>query len=742
MRWIIVFDIDKIELRPGQDKVLEYDSGYLAVPAVPGSGKTFTLAHLAAKLIAEGKAQPGKILIVTYMNSAVANFRSRINKFLVGYGLDENQGYDVKTLHSLAVNILKERSDLVLVNDDFTVLDKQQKMQTIKKVSGRWLAANYSRWKNILSRRKKEAKFKNDFADLVKRWISYLKMRGINRERALKLQKHAEDNSYLAWALELLVAYIEELNENAWLDFDDLLINTWKLLKSDDKFCQRLGDKWTYIFEDEAQDSNLVQETILRLLAGKDGNLVRVGDSNQAIMGTFTPADPDVFRSFCAREDVQTESILYSERSSQDIIDLANYLVDWTRSEHPNEDCQDALEEQKIKAVGSTENPATTGHQVVAELFNTAQEEIDWIVNQAQFELEADEARKIGVLVPSGYVQQEVVTALEEKELPVESVGDLREEQRYTISSLIKAISYLAEPQDEEKLVELFNLVFMRDFGAEETELVVELFDRVGIEELIYPLGGELSTAKLPEELFSNQRLYQQFNRARSKIKEWLEASVELPPDELLLFVAESLEFEGELLALVQGIALQIRDELRLHPEYRLIDIMEHLFDFKRSFEQLANKFNKLNGFEPKEGVITVLTAHKAKGLEWDSVFVSSIVRNNYQIMLGDYFQGEISYLREGRKNPKAQVEAELEKLVDNKPYYDPNREAKIKVIKENLRLLYVAITRAEKNLYLSSYYKRPSNYGNGWWEKRTSPIFKILKSYLEGSANHGRKKG
>ena len=737
-----MFDLSEIELRPGQNEVLKYESGYLAVPAVPGAGKTFTLAHLAAKLIAEERVQPGKILIVTYMNSAVANFRSRINKFLEGYGLPENRGYDVKTLHSLAVNILKQRSDLVLINDDFTVIDQQQQTQTIYSITGEWLVDNRKRWTEILTNPQKSDKFRKKFPRIAQSWISYLKMRGINRAKALQLQKHTPDSSYLSWALELLVAYIEELNENAWVDFDDLLINTWKLLKSDAEFCQRLSDKWTYVFEDEAQDSNLVQETILKLIAGDDGNLVRVGDSNQAIMGTFTAANPKVFRDFCAKEDVEQESILYSGRSSQDIIDVANYLVDWTQESHPNSACRDALEEQKIQAVGSEENPTTEGHQVAAEIFTTQEEEIDWIVNQAKFELEDNPEQKIGVLVPNSYVQEDVVSALEEEDLAVESVGDLKQGQQFTISSLIKAIDYLAQPQDEDKLLELLTTVFLRDFSKEEDEIVAKLFKTENIEEIIYPLGGQLSAAKLPEELFNNQQLYQQFNKAREKIKNWLEASVELPADELLLFVAESLEFEGELLALVQGIALQIRDQLRLNPEYRLIDIMSQLNDLQRSFKQLADKFNKLSGFQPQEGVITVLTAHKSKGLEWDTVFVTSIVRDSYPVTLSDRFRGEFNYLVRGRKNPKAQVEAELERLVDGKSYQNSNREAKIKVIKERIRLLYVAITRAEKNLYLSSHYKRRSPFGDGWWNINPSLIFQILQQYIEGSHNNESAKG
>ncbi|AGB41502.1 DNA/RNA helicase, superfamily I [Halobacteroides halobius DSM 5150] len=723
-------DFSNLKLRPGQDEVVKYRSGYLAVPAVPGAGKTFTLAHLAADLITEGYIKSGKILIVTYMNAAVANFRTRINNFLEQRGFPKNRGFEVKTLHSLAVSILKEKSDLVLINDDFTVIDQRQKWQIIAELSTKWLQENKSNWKGIISNRKAEDRWKNKFPGLVQTWISHLKMRGIDRDKALKLRQRIASSSYLAWALELLLDYSQVLHQKGWVDFDDLLINTWRLLKSDAQFCQRLREKWTYVFEDEAQDSNLVQETILKLLAGADGNLVRVGDSNQAIMGTFTAADPDVFRSFCNQASVKKESILYSGRSSQDIIDLANYLVDWTRNQHPNQGCTTALEDQLIHPVGKEDNPTTEGHQVAAKLFETEAKEIDWIVNQAADQLDKYPNQAIGILVPNRYVGEDITKKLKQAELPVEEIGKLNQEQEYTIKSLLKAIDYLAEPQREDKIIALINEVFLFKFTTEEKQVINKLFSEYTLEEVIYPIGGELSATKLPDQLFDNRELYQEFNEATDKIKEWLDASVKLPPDELVLFIAESLKFTGELLALVQGIVLQIRDQLKINPDYKLVDIMGQLSDLERSFNQIADKFNKLNGFKPQPGVITVLTAHKSKGLEWDTVFVTSVVRDKYPVTLGDKFKGELNYLVSGKRNPKASVEAQLENIVGQGGSKNPNQEAKIRVAKERLRLLYVAITRAEKNLFLTSYQKREGYYTD-WYEIKPNKVFIKLKEFL-----------
>ena len=97
-----------LQLRPAQAKILEYENGRLAISAVPGSGKTFTLSLLAAKLIGDGRIDPNQqqILIVTYLNASVDNFKVRIRQRLEAEELPP-VGFDVRTLHSLALEIVR-----------------------------------------------------------------------------------------------------------------------------------------------------------------------------------------------------------------------------------------------------------------------------------------------------------------------------------------------------------------------------------------------------------------------------------------------------------------------------------------------------------------------------------------------------------------------------------------------------------------------------------------------------------
>ncbi|MCZ7553423.1 MAG: UvrD-helicase domain-containing protein [Anaerolineales bacterium] len=128
------------------------------------------------------------------------------------------------------------------------------------------------------------------------------------------------------------------------VDFDDLIRLALTALERDEDYLERLRRRWPYILEDEAQDSSRLQEETLKLLAGPAGNWVRVGDPNQAIYETFTTADPRFLMNFIQRPDVQERRLPNSGRSTLSIIDLANYLVQWTRAEHPLPDARDALQ--------------------------------------------------------------------------------------------------------------------------------------------------------------------------------------------------------------------------------------------------------------------------------------------------------------------------------------------------------------------------------------------------------------
>src|SRR5512144_1380454 len=114
-------------LRPAQEEILTYQRGLMGISAVPGSGKTWTLALLASQLVAAaGLAEDQEVLVVTLVNSAVDYFYRRVSDFLQSRSLLPFVGYRVRTLHGLAHDIVRQRPSLVGLADNFQIVDERE----------------------------------------------------------------------------------------------------------------------------------------------------------------------------------------------------------------------------------------------------------------------------------------------------------------------------------------------------------------------------------------------------------------------------------------------------------------------------------------------------------------------------------------------------------------------------------------------------------------------------------------
>ncbi|MCA9959843.1 MAG: UvrD-helicase domain-containing protein, partial [Anaerolineales bacterium] len=139
-----------MNLRPAQEEILKYENGRLAISAVPGSGKTFTLSLLAAQLIGNGRINPAadqQVLIVTYLNASVDNFKARIRQRLEALELPSDRGFDVRTLHSLALEIVRlAHSGIGPDSDTLNVLDDNQSSHYLALAVDSWVEQNLDLW--------------------------------------------------------------------------------------------------------------------------------------------------------------------------------------------------------------------------------------------------------------------------------------------------------------------------------------------------------------------------------------------------------------------------------------------------------------------------------------------------------------------------------------------------------------------------------------------------------------------
>jgi len=346
--------------RPQQKEVLSYTGGKMGVAAVPGSGKTLILSWLAARLLEETPLEEGQeVLVVTLVNSAVDNFYRRVSatlrqelvrpggRFLIQSHLR------VRTLHGLAHDIVRERPDLAGLPDRFSIFDERLTASLRSEAVDAWLESNPQPLDAYL-----DAELDEDRRE----WARREGLPGLAQDIAAAFIAAAKDLRLapedLAWRLDALPAplplahmglqiyqvYQRLLARRGGVDFDDLIRLALDVMESDPDFLQRMRRRWPFILEDEAQDSSRLQQAILEMLAGENGNWVRVGDPNQAIYETFTTANPAFLREFLARPDVRRVELPHSGRSTFSLINLANRLVDWTMYEHPLEAARDALQ--------------------------------------------------------------------------------------------------------------------------------------------------------------------------------------------------------------------------------------------------------------------------------------------------------------------------------------------------------------------------------------------------------------
>ena len=711
--------------RPKQQEVLDYTSGMLGVSAVPGSGKTITLSALAAKLVASaGLEDDQEVLIVTLVNSAVGNFAVRVAELVDERGLLPNIGYRVRTLHGLAHDIVRERPALVGLSEGFQIVDERAADQIREAAALAWLRSTPGAVDSVLSpeldERRRNRVIRDDWprlvSDIASNFIRQAKDLQVTAEelqdRLDRLLPGPVDLARMGAAI--YADYQRALGFRGAVDFDDLVRLALKALQLDREYLERLHHRWPFILEDEAQDSSRLQERILRLLAGPAGNWVRVGDPNQAIYETFTTASPQHLRRFVSEPSVVHREMSDSGRSTQSIIDLANYLVSWTRERHPQEPLREALAPARITPAPEDDtqpNPADnpTGVHVSLARLTPAQETRGVVESLARW-LPEHEDETVAVLVPRNSRGFEVAKALKARKLPhVELLRSTRS-TREAAGAVGNVVNYLADPSSPRKLANVYRVWRRGDRDDEERSQEVNLVAAAlrkcrRVEDFLWPRAGQdwLAELDLGHE-FPDLPL--KLQRFRNLVRRW-QGATQLPIDQLLLTLAQDLFHEPIDLALAHRMAGLLRRAKELHPDWQLPELTQELAVIARNERRFLGLGGDDTAFDPEQhrGQVVVTTVHKAKGLEWDRVHLISV--NNYDFpstQPHDSFIAERWFVRDGL-NLEAEALEQLEALLREEGAYEEGRAtqaARLEYAAERLRLLYVGITRAKKELLIT----------------------------------------
>jgi DNA helicase II / ATP-dependent DNA helicase PcrA len=300
-------------LNEKQKEAVLQKNGPVLIIAGAGAGKTKTIAHRILHLIKEG-VSPENILAITFTNKASKEMRERVEKII---SEDKNLNLPmsftskpfVSTFHSLGVHIIKENSKLIGLTRNFSIMDRSDSSKLVKEclkeldIDSKQFEP--SKILNIISREKGDLKSPSDYS------------------------AESEKNGYTLQAVTAKVwpLYEQKLSKEKALDFDDLLLKSYNLLKNNKDVLEHYQNLWKYIHIDEYQDTNKVQYMTAKLLAQKNRNICVVGDIDQSIY-SWRGADIQNILSF--EEDYPEAKVILLEqnyRSTQTILAVANEVI-------------------------------------------------------------------------------------------------------------------------------------------------------------------------------------------------------------------------------------------------------------------------------------------------------------------------------------------------------------------------------------------------------------------------------
>lgn len=624
----------KIIPRDDQKPVLEYETGKMAISAVPGAGKTTILLALILKLLDNG-VNPENIFVMTYMESAARNFRDRIKNIRQ----NSSQLPNISTIHGLALRILKENGNFerLGLSSDFEICDDTQRSRIIREIANK-------------------LKLKKTETDEFDRGISVFKI------------GNGQFQSGMDKKLEKFQIFFEEyqriLKEANLIDYDDMLTSSVKLLEDNADIRAYYQDICHYIIEDEAQDSSSIQQRLINLLSAKHKNLIRCGDINQAITTTFSNADVEGFRKFISESN--NVSMNCSQRCTKDVWTLANNLIKWADTQQETKNAFFEIFMQPVEG----RNPVSE-NALHAVIFEKPLEERNYILKEIKSALKKDPKCTIGILLRSNYQVAQWINFINNSGLKSITRSESLE-QKSIFRTIFAVMQMILHPFDNNVIAD--NYEILAEMGLYKQRLGLEIrkyenpfiqidcdnIENIYLAQFYWDLTYWLSFPHLAAEELAIKIGLHYFNSEIEKSNVYL------------------------ISTLIKRLSLNYKD---------FPTLIERLGELAKKPSLSGFKFFSEEDESDKEflaGKVQIMTLHKSKGDEFDYVFIPEMAEKNLTL---DFEQIKL-------KN--SDFNENLKRL---NPDYKPKTEFDMKqeLVSENLRLLYVAITRAKKHLYFST---------------------------------------
>lgn len=603
-----------------QKEAVLHTEGPLLILAGAGSGKTRVLTHRTAYLIEEKGVNPYNIMAITFTNKAAGEMRERIDE-LVGYG---SESVWVSTFHSTCVRILRRYIDRIGFSTNFTIYDADDQKTLMKDICKRL---------SIDTKIYKEKMFLNV--------ISHLKDELVD---PITFSLQAQGDYVKQKQAQVYQEYQAALRNNNALDFDDLIVKTVELFKTDADVLDYYNERFRYIMVDEYQDTNTAQFQLIRLLAKKYKNLCVVGDDDQSIY-KFRGANIYNILNFEKEfPDAEVIKLEQNYRSTGNILNAANGVIS-----------NNVGRKEKVLW---TENEE--GEKIDFKEFDTAYEEADYVAGDIQKKVKKGQYhyKDCAVLYRTNAQSRLFEERFIVSNIPYKIVGGVNFYARKEVKDLLAYLKTIDNARDDLAVRRIIN-VPKRGIGATTLNRVQD-----------YAIEKEINfytALKMAEDIPS-------LGRSVAKIKPFvtfiqaMRSKLEfMSPSQILEDIIEETGYVAELEA-------EDTDEARARIE-NINELVSKVVSYEESEENptLSGFLEEvalvadIDSLDDESDYVVLMTLHSAKGLEFPQVYLAGMEDGLFP-----------SYMSIASDNPTEEIE-------------------------EERRLCYVGITRAKKNLAITA---------------------------------------
>jgi DNA helicase-2/ATP-dependent DNA helicase PcrA len=610
-------------LNPAQREAVEAIKGPVLILAGPGSGKTRVITHRIAYLIKECGVSPRRIMAVTFTNKAAKEMTERLSKLASTAVKELTMG----TFHAICARILRQDGAAIGVDPHFVIYDDDDQISLIKH-----------------SLQELNLDPKKNSPSAIQNKISFAKSQVIAPQEYI-----AQGRSYFEEVVgRVYERYQQLLKQSSALDFDDLLMQTVQLLKTNLKVRSRYQERYLHLLVDEFQDTNMVQYELIKLIGGKHRNICVVGDPDQSI---YSWRSADLRNILGFEKDFPEAKIVLLEqnyRSTKTILDIATGIIAANQQRKPKDLWTDN-EAGELATLVETYNEQEEAQFVVSE--------VDKLVREGKFH-----AGDFAVMYRTNAQSRALEEAFVRYGLAYKLVAGTRFYERKEVRDIIAYLRYIQNPNDSVSLQRIIN-VPGRGIGQRTLSELSTWAKSLGVSES--ETLQMLAEGKLEKPPF-NSRITQSLIAFISMMTEFRNKSRNINLVELFDQVIEQSGYKKYLSEDKDGEERWENVlELRTVAEtYRDLPPPDGLSAFLEGVTLVAD----VDSLDGSVDAVTLITLHQAKGLEFPVVFIVGME------------EGVLPHIRS---------------------FDDPAQ------MEEERRLCYVGVTRAKRKVYLIRAFRR-----------------------------------